>query len=67
MTTVTMTQPEKANGKLSAIVKELGSTILSELSDKKKVLDEIRQGLKEVKEIREGRAKSYLMDDLLNE
>ena len=31
---------------------------------KQKLLDEIRQGLKEVKAIREGEAKSYTMADL---
>jgi len=31
---------------------------------KQKLLDEIRQGLKEVKKIREGKAKSYTMADL---
>jgi hypothetical protein len=71
MTTITIQVPEKVKSKLSAIVKELGGEIISVSSDKKpskkaKLLNEIRQGLKEVKDIREGKSKSYSMSDLLD-
>jgi hypothetical protein len=72
MTTITIQLPVKAKNKLSAIVKELGGEIISfttdrEASKKAKLLNEIKQGLKEVKEIREGRARSYSMSDLLDD
>jgi hypothetical protein len=56
---------------LSGVVKELGGEIISVSSSrtsskKSKLLDEIRQGLKEVKDIREGKAKPYTMSDLFN-
>jgi hypothetical protein len=71
MTTITIQVPAKAKGKLSAMVKELGGEIISitsekSVSKKAKLLNEIKEGLKEVKEIREGKAKSYSMADLLN-
>jgi len=71
MTTMTIQVPEKAKNKLSAFVKELNGEIISVSSDKKvskktKLLNEIKEGLKDVKEIREGKAKSYSMSDLLN-
>jgi hypothetical protein len=70
MTTITIQVPGKAKSKLSAIVKELGGEIISVSTDtraskKVKLLNEIKQGLKEVKEIREGKTKSYSMSDLL--
>ena len=71
MTTITIQLPEKAKSKLSAIVKELGGEIISISSDKTsakkaKLLDEIKEGLKEVKEIRKGEIKSYSMSDLFD-
>lgn len=68
---MTIQVPEKAKNKLSAFVKELNGEIISVSSDKKvskktKLLNEIKEGLKDVKEIREGKAKSYSMSDLLN-
>ncbi len=71
MTTITIQVPEKAKSKLSAIVKELGGEIISissdkEVSKKAKLLNEIREGLKEVREVREGKTNSYTMSDLLN-
>jgi len=71
MTTMTIQVPEKAKNKLSAFVKELNGEIISVSSDKKvskkaKLLNEIKEGLKDVKEIREGKAKSYSMSALLN-
>jgi len=71
MTTMTIQVPEKAKNKLSAFVKELNGEILSVSSDKKlskkaKLLNEIQEGLKDVKKIREGKARSYSMSDLLN-
>jgi hypothetical protein len=71
MTTITIQVPSKARQKLSEVVKELGGEIISVSSNrtsakKSKLLEEIRQGLKEVKDIREGKAKSYTMSDLLN-
>ncbi|HEY2580246.1 MAG TPA: hypothetical protein VGI43_00480 [Mucilaginibacter sp.] len=71
MTTITIQVPEKAQKKLSAIVKELGGEVVSVSSDKKaskkaKLLNEIKQGLKEVKDIRDGKSKSYSMSDLLD-
>jgi hypothetical protein len=38
----------------------------SKASKKAKLLDEIRQGLKEVKNIRDGKAKSYAMSELFH-
>jgi hypothetical protein len=71
MTTMTIQISEKAQGKLSALVKELGGEIISVTPDKKsskkaKLLNEIKTGLKEVKAIREGKAQTYSMADLLN-
>ena len=70
MPTITITVPRKAKAKLSAIVKELGGEIISITSDKQEskkaqLLNEVKQGLREVKEIREGKAKSYTIGDLL--
>lgn len=71
MTTITIKVPGKATDKLSALVKELGGEIISVTAEKKskkaKLLDEIVTGLKEVKEIRAGKAKSYTMSDLLDD
>lgn len=66
MTTITIQVPEKAKGKLSALVKELGGEIISISSDKDnskkaKLLNEIKNGLKEVKAMREGNAPTYLL------
>ena len=71
MTTMTIQVPGKAKNKLSAIVKELGGEIISVARDKQAskkthLLNEIREGLKEVKEIREGKSKSYSMSDLFD-
>ena len=70
MTTVTIKVPGKAKDKLSALVKELGGEIISissvKESKKAKLLSEIKTGLSDVKSIREGKAKSYTMSDLLN-
>jgi hypothetical protein len=71
MTIITIQVPGKAKNKLSAIVKEPGGEIISIPSDKQaakkaRLLNEIRQGLREVKEIREGKAKSYSMSDLFD-
>ena len=72
MTTLTIKVPSEAKDKLSAFVKELGGEVISKspvkaLSKKVKLLNEIKQGLKEVKEIREGKSASYTMSDLFNE
>ena len=71
MTTVTIQLPGKAKNKLSAFVKELGGEVISITSDKQdrkkaKLLNEIKEGLKEVKEMREGRANAYSIGDLLD-
>ena len=70
MTTVTIKVPGKAKDKLSALVKELGGEIVSissgKESKKAKLLNEIKAGLSDVKNIREGKATSYTMSDLLN-
>ena len=70
MTTVTIKLPSSAKDKLSALVKELGGEIVSvssaKESKKAKLLNEIKQGLKEVKEIKEGKSKSYTMSDLFD-
>ena len=71
MTTMTIQVPGKAKTKLSAIIKEMGGEIISVSSDKQmakkeNLLNEIKQGLKDVKEIKEGKAKSYSMSDLFN-
>jgi hypothetical protein len=71
MTTMTIQVPGKAKNKLSAIIKELGGEIISispdkHASKKEHLLNEIKEGLKEVKEIREGKSKSYSMSDLFD-
>jgi hypothetical protein len=72
MTTMTIQVPGKAKNKLSAIVKELGGEIISITPDKQQaskkahLLNEIKEGLREVKEIREGKSKSYSMSDLFD-
>jgi hypothetical protein len=71
MTTITIQVPGKVKDKLSAIVKELGGEIISISTDKqaskKALLNEIRQGLRQAKDIREGKAKGYSMSDLFDE
>ena len=71
MTTITIQVPGKVKGKLSAFVKELGGEIISvstntAASKKANLLNEIQQGLKDVKAIREGKSKSYSMSDLFD-
>lgn len=68
--------PGKAKNKLSVPpicgIKELGGEIISIAPDKPQaakkahLLNEIKEGLKEVKEIREGKSKSYSMSDLFD-
>ncbi|MBS1524636.1 MAG: hypothetical protein JST19_03240 [Bacteroidetes bacterium] len=67
MTTLTVKVPSESEAKLSAFIKELGGEIISVPSKKTKLLKEIKQGLKEVKEIREGKSPSYTISDLFNE
>jgi glutamate dehydrogenase/leucine dehydrogenase len=72
MTTMTIQGPGKAKTKLSAIVKEMGGEIISISTDKQaakkaRLLNQIKQGLEEVKKIQEGKAKSYSMSDLLDD
>lgn len=67
MTTLTIKVPEGAKDKLSAFVKELGGEIISIPSKKTALLKEIKNGLKEVKEIRDGKSPSYTMSDLFDE
>ena len=71
MTTITIQVPAKAKSKLSAIVKEMGGEIISvvptkSLTKKARLIEEIKQGLRDVKKIREGKAKGYSMSDLFN-
>ena len=71
MTIMTIQVPGKSKNKLSAFVKELDGKIISISSDKEaakkaKLLNDIKEGLSEVKEIREGKAKSYSMSDLFD-
>ena len=71
MTTLTIKVPEKAKEKLSAIVKELGGVIIStskktSISKKNKLVSEIKAGLREVKDIRDGKSTSYNMSDLFD-
>jgi len=66
MTTLTIKVPSNAKAKLSAFVKELGGEIIATPSKKAKLLEEIKEGLKEVKEIREGKSASYSMSDLFD-
>ena len=71
MTTITIQVPGKAKSKLTAIVKELGGEIISispdkQSSKKEQLLNEIKQGLREVKEIRAGKAKSYSISDIFD-
>lgn len=70
MATITIKVPGKAKDKLSAIVKELGGEIISissnKVSKKSQLLNEIKNGLREVKSIRDGKSDSYSMSDLLD-
>ncbi len=65
MTTLTIKVPAGAKDKLSAFVKELGGEVVP--PKKNKLLKEIKQGLKEVKQIREGKSGGYSMSDLFDE
>jgi len=71
MTTITIKLPGKGKAKISALVKELGGEIVSVSSGKDakkaKLLNEIREGLREVKKIENGEAKFYTMADLLGD
>jgi len=67
MTTITIKVPSEAEAKVSAFVKELGGEIVSARSKKSKLLKDIKKGLKEVKQIRDGKSPSYTMSDLFNE
>jgi hypothetical protein len=71
MTTITIQVPGKAKNKLSSFVKEPGGEVIPIATDKQsakkaRLLNEIRQGLKEVKDIEEGKAKFYSMSDLFD-
>ena len=71
MTTMTIQVPGKAKTRLSAIVKEMGGEIISISTDKQaakkaRVLNEIKQGLEEVKKIEEGKAKFYSISDIFD-
>ncbi len=71
MTTMTIQVPGKAKSKLSAIVKEMGGEVISVISDKeslkkKKLLNDIREGLREAKKIQEGTSRGYSMSDLFD-
>lgn len=67
MTTLTVKVPSEAEARLSAFVKELGGEIIAPASKKGRLLNDIKKGLKEVKEIREGKSPSYTMSDLFDE
>jgi len=67
MTTLTIKVPPGAKAKLSAFVKELGGEIIAPASKKGKLLNEIKEGLKDVKKIREGKSSSYTLSDLFDE
>lgn len=54
MTTLTIKVPPGAKAKLSA--KELGGEIIAPASKKGRFLNEIKEGLKDVKEMREGKS-----------
>jgi hypothetical protein len=71
MTTMTIQVPGKAKTRLSAIIKEMGGEIISVSTDKQslikqKLLNDIREGLREAKEIQEGKSKGYSMSDLFD-
>jgi cysteine synthase len=71
MTTMTIQVPGKAKTKLSAIVKEMGGEVISVSTDKQakkkaRLLNEIKQGLIEVKRIEAGKARSYSISDIFD-
>lgn len=66
MTTLTVKVPYEARAKLSAFVKELGGEVITP-SSKGKMLNEIKKGLREVKEIQEGKLPAYTVSDLFDE
>ncbi len=70
MPTLTVKIPESAQNQLTELVKRLGGEVVSvktsKAEKKDKLLTGIREGLQEVKAIREGKLKSVTMDDLLN-
>lgn len=72
MALLTIKVPQNAKSRLTEFVKELGGEVISvkrELPDSKKeeLLNEIEQGLSEVKQIRAGKTKPYTIADLLRE
>ncbi|SEN29866.1 hypothetical protein SAMN05216436_11454 [bacterium A37T11] len=73
MTLLTIKVPDNAKTRLAKFVKELGGEVMSDsakeakATKKEAVLNEIRQGLAEVKQIREGKLKSFTMAGLLSE
>lgn len=72
MATLTIKIPENAKSRLSELVKELGGEILSvskkdhlkKVKESDPVLDEIKEGLREVRAMREGKIESLSMSDL---
>ncbi|WP_299584215.1 hypothetical protein [Mucilaginibacter sp.] len=63
--------PWKAKTKLSAIVKDMRGEIISISTDKQaakkaSLLNQIKQGLEEVKKIQEGKAKFYSISDIFD-
>lgn len=72
MALLTIKVPQNAKSRLTEFVKELGGEVISvkrEVPESKKeeLLNEIEQGLSEVKQIRAGKTKSYTIADLLRE
>jgi len=71
MTTITIKLPGRGKAKLSALVKELGGEIVSVSSEKDmkktKLLNDIRKGLRDVKAIQDGKARSYSISDLFDD
>ncbi len=69
MTLLTIKVPASAKSRIAEFVKELGGEVVSNKSKatkKEVLLNEIKQGLNDVKLIRQGKIKPFSMSDLLS-
>ncbi|GAC1303379.1 MAG: hypothetical protein NVSMB24_09290 [Mucilaginibacter sp.] len=75
MTTLTIEIPEKAKKTLSDLVEQLGGKVVStaiskkpgKAAKKKKILDDLQESVKWVKQHQEGKVKAKTIEQLLDE
>ena len=65
MTTLTISIPDKEKKLVTELVKKLGGEIIS--IEREKALYKLKEGLTEVKAIREGRSKGLTLNDVLEQ